>query len=93
MLLIPEPPSLALKQDETEHLRNEIAQLKADLKTSKITNSKSQKALKDKVISEHRASDAAKAKLKLTADSSNLCVKVNQHEALQASATTLVSQR
>ena len=51
MLLIPEPPSLALTQDETEHLRNKIAQLKADLKTSKITNSKSQKALEDKVIS------------------------------------------
>ena len=88
MLLIPEPQSLALTQAKTEYLRNEIAQLKADLKTSKITNSKSHK-----VISEHRASDAAKAKLKLTADSSNLCVKVNQHEALQASATTLVSQR
>ena len=51
MLLIPEPQSLALTQAKTEYLRNEIAQLKADLKTSKITNSKSQKALEDKVIS------------------------------------------
>ena len=67
------------KEAETEYLRNKIAQLEADLKKKKIDHSKSQKALEDKVISEHWASDAAKAKLKSTADSSNLYVKVNQY--------------
>ena len=79
MLLILKPPLLVITQDETEYLRNEVAQLKAELKKKKIDHSKSQKALEDKVISEHRASDAVKAKLKSTADLSNLCATVNQY--------------
>ena len=54
-------------------------QLAADLKKKKIDHSKSQKALEDKVISELLASDAAKAKLKATADSSNMYATVNPY--------------
>ena len=54
-------------------------QLKADLKRNKINNSKSQKALEDKVISELLASDAAKAKLKATANSSNSYADINPY--------------
>ena len=54
-------------------------QLEADLRKNKINHSKSQKALEDKVISELLASDAAKAKLKATADSSNTYAAINPY--------------
>ena len=79
MLLTLKTPLLAITQDELEYLRTKIAQLKAEKKKRKIDLSKSQKVQENKVISEHWASDAAKAKLKSTAHSSNLYATVKQY--------------
>ena len=86
-----EPTLLVITQDENEieYLRKENAKLRAKEKQRKIPKSKTEKEREAKVLSDHRAADAHKAKLKSTGHSSNSCATVNQFGPKLSDASTI----
>ena len=87
-LLTSKPTLLAITQDEIEYLRKENGKLRAKEKQRKIKHSMIEKEREAKVLSDHRAADALKAKLNSNELSSKLCATVNQFGPKLTDAST-----
>ena len=85
------PTLLAIIQDKNEikYLRKENAKLRAKEKQRKIKHSMIEKEREAKVLSDHRAADAHKAKLKSTGHSSNSCATVTHFGPKLLNASTI----